>query len=126
MLEILIVDDSELARKRVVNIIATFDIDCKIVGQANDGVEALEMFKELTPNLVITDIEMPNMNGVDLLSNIHEIDSNVNIIVISSIASEQVRQIVKSSRHTIFVKKPINNQLLEAHILKIDSLMRKV
>ena len=125
MLNILVVDDSDTARKRVANTIEKTSIEHSIVAQAEDGVVALSQFKEFSINLIITDLEMPKMNGMDLIKEIRKIDESVHIIVISSLINEQVKQTLKHDRFLDFVKKPMEEktvkillQKVEHHILK--------
>ncbi|NWJ97855.1 MAG: response regulator transcription factor [Chloroflexi bacterium] len=61
---VLIVDDSTLIREGV-RIILSRDPEIEVVGEAKDGVEALEQTLQLKPDVVLMDIEMPKMNGID-------------------------------------------------------------
>jgi len=121
MIDILVVDDSRLARKRTLETISKLDIKHSIVAEAEDGIEALDKFNKLRPHLVITDIEMPNMDGMRLVEEIRKVDKEVNIIVISSMASEQVKQQTLKSAHSDFVKKPIDAKILELLLLKLEN-----
>ena len=70
MLNILVVDDSKSARNRVVKTLDNLKLDCNIIATAEDGVDALKKYLQFKPNLVITDIEMPNMDGAELILNL--------------------------------------------------------
>jgi len=124
MINILVVDDSALARKRIIETLANFEIRYTIVGEASDGEEAIESFKKLQPNLVITDIEMPKMNGVELVQEIRKIDKDVNIIVISSISNAQVQQTLKSDKFLYCVKKPIKSELLSTTLHRVENFLK--
>ena len=113
MITILIVDDSRLARNRLTDTILNFDIECKVIAEAKDGKEGLAKFKDLKPDVVITDIEMPNMNGIELLKEIRAIDKQVNIIVVSSIVNEQIKQEIISYNYTKYVEKPIDEKIIK-------------
>ena len=125
MIDILVVDDSRLARKRTIETISEFDIEHSILAEADDGVEALDKFKELKPNLIITDIEMPNMDGMELVNEIRKVDTKVNIIIISSLSNEQVKQTVKSDKFTEFVKKPMDKKIVQMLLLKLEHQLVK-
>ncbi|MEJ2709391.1 MAG: response regulator transcription factor [Anaerolineales bacterium] len=61
---VLIVDDHILFREGLRNIIGHWE-NFKVVGEASDGIEALEMARELLPDLILMDIAMPNMDGIE-------------------------------------------------------------
>jgi len=104
-MKILIVDDSLLARKRVINTILEYKLNYEIIIQAKDGDEAFKLYEKYNPDLIITDLEMPKVSGLELIQLIRTKDSSSNIIVISSLANEQVKQTLKHDRFMNFVKK---------------------
>ena len=125
MVQILVVDDSKLARKRIINAISESTIKHEVLAQAEDGVIAFKLYNELKPNLIITDLEMPNMDGLGLIEAIREIDKEINIIVVSSMANESVKQTLKSDRYSDFIKKPINEKMMEMLLLKVEYNINK-
>ncbi|WP_425617230.1 chemotaxis response regulator protein-glutamate methylesterase [Anatilimnocola sp. NA78] len=68
-IRVLVVDDSPLMRALICDAIATVD-DMQVVGQATDGIEALAKFKELQPDVVTLDIQMPRRNGLETLQDL--------------------------------------------------------
>jgi len=125
MLNILIVDDSAMARKRVKQMILKLDVKHSIVAEAEDGLRGLELYKELKPNLVLTDLEMPNMSGLELIQEIRKIDQSMHIIVISSLSNEQVKQTIKHDRFSDFIKKPMDDRVFKAQLLKVEHHIEK-
>lgn len=81
---VLVVDDSFLMR-RVIRGILDRDPTLAVVGEAADGLDALKKVAELTPDLVLLDIEMPRMDGIEFLRRAR-IATDARVIVISSIA----------------------------------------
>lgn len=81
---ILVVDDSFLMRRVIRDIVAR-DPTLEIVGEAGDGIDALRKTAELEPDLVLLDIEMPRMDGIEFLRRAR-IATAARVIVISSIA----------------------------------------
>lgn len=69
MLKILIVEDEDIIRKGLVFTIDWLSMDCVIVGEAADGEEGLQKILELKPDVVITDIKMPKMDGIEMVRN---------------------------------------------------------
>jgi DNA-binding LytR/AlgR family response regulator len=68
-IRVLIVDDEAPARKRLARMLAAHP-EIKLVGEAANGVAALESQRELLPDLIFLDIEMPEMNGIDVARNL--------------------------------------------------------
>jgi len=83
-MKVLIVDDSFLMRRIIRNIVEN-DPLLTIVGEAEDGVIALEKVAELSPDIILLDIEMPNMDGIEFLRRSRLVTS-AKIIIISSVA----------------------------------------
>lgn len=80
MYKALIVDDEPKVRSGLTKLIPTLDAEWTVVGQAKNGNEALELVRREMPDLVITDIRMPNMNGLDLLNVLREYPVQVVIL----------------------------------------------
>jgi two-component system chemotaxis response regulator CheB len=81
---ILIVDDSGLMRNTIRQIIAV-DPDLEVVGEAEDGVVALEKIRNLKPEIVLLDIEMPKLDGIGVLKRAR-LTSAAKVIILSSLA----------------------------------------
>ncbi|WAM33588.1 response regulator transcription factor [Caldicellulosiruptor morganii] len=84
MYKILIVDDDMLIRKGIRNVIRWKDLNCEICGEASTAEEALELVKELSPDIVITDIKMPNMDGIEMIEEIKRILPQCKIIILTA------------------------------------------
>lgn len=80
---VLIADDSIVMRSMINDILKNEGYE--IVGEAKDGSEALELYKELSPNLVTMDIVMPREHGIDALRGIIEFDPDARVIVVSGL-----------------------------------------
>ncbi len=68
-MKVLLVDDEELARSRLRSLLQGYD-DIQIVGEAQDGEEAIERIDELKPDLVFLDIQMPGCSGTDVVQSL--------------------------------------------------------
>ncbi|OXS57248.1 hypothetical protein B1A99_17320 [Cohnella sp. CIP 111063] len=80
---ILLVDDDQYVIDGLLKHVPWEDMGIRIVGTAGDGEQALEQFRESKPDIVITDIYMPKMDGFQLTEAIHEIDPEFPVIILS-------------------------------------------
>ena len=84
MYRVLIVDDDLTVRIRLKNLISWELLECEIVGEAAHGLEAIALLDTVQPDIVITDIYMPGMNGVDLIHYIREQASAIYVLALSA------------------------------------------
>lgn len=64
MIRVMVVDDEPIIRKGIVNLIDWSAFGCEVVSEAASGLDALEYLESTCPDIVITDIQMPRMNGI--------------------------------------------------------------
>lgn len=86
---ILIVDDHPLLRRGVRDVIAE-NPKFQIVGEASDGEEAMRQVAELKPNIAIVDVDMPRLNGLELLRRLRQLPSLVKTIILTMYKEEDV------------------------------------
>ena len=86
MIRLLITDDSAFCRYSITRLVNT-DSEIEIVGYAKDGVEALEKIKELNPDVMTLDVEMPRLNGLQTLEKVM-LDNPLPVIMVSSLTDE--------------------------------------
>jgi DNA-binding NarL/FixJ family response regulator len=86
---ILIVDDFEQWRRSMSSILAE-DADLEVVGESVDGLDAVEKSGELLPDLVLLDIQLPKMNGLDAARHICRVSPHTKILFLSSYQSLEV------------------------------------
>jgi chemosensory pili system protein ChpA (sensor histidine kinase/response regulator) len=91
------------------------------VTRASDGVDAIRLLAEARPALILTDIEMPRMDGFDLLSRLRSDDASrsIPVIVISSRSSDKHRAQAASIGADLFIGKPWREDELLAHIERL-------
>jgi two-component system, chemotaxis family, chemotaxis protein CheY len=105
MARILIVDDSKFLRFKLEK--ALTQAGLMVVGQATNGLEAVEQAKALQPNVVTLDIEMPNHDGLSAIVPLHEAIPGLTIIMISSVGEEEKILEALAKGALDFVSKPI-------------------
>ncbi len=83
MIRVIIADDEENVCQLIRGLIDWESLDMEIVGVAHNGVEALDMIKALSPDLMITDIRMPGYDGLEMIQHAKIINDNLDFIIIS-------------------------------------------
>lgn len=83
MLKVLIIDDEEMIREGLRKAIDWTSLGCEIIGEAEDGDEGIEMVDTLKPDIVITDIRMPGLSGLEMISRIKELKYDCMTIIIT-------------------------------------------
>ncbi|WXR62103.1 response regulator transcription factor [Peptostreptococcaceae bacterium AGR-M142] len=81
-IKIAIADDHSLMREGLSRILE-FEDDITVVGTAKDGLEAIELYKKMDIDVVLLDINMPNMNGIETLRKIRDMDSSAKVIILT-------------------------------------------
>ena len=103
MAKILVVDDAAFMRMMVKDTLTKGGYDD--IYEAVDGADAVEKFKEIQPDLVIMDITMPNMDGLEALKEIKQIDGGANVVMCSAMGQESmVIDAIKSGAKDFIVK----------------------
>ena len=116
--KVLIVDDSATMRKIIEQILKSEMYD--ICGEASDGDEALERYKELNPDIITLDIHMPKVSGLDTLASILKFDPKAKVIMLTSEGQkETVMEAVKMGAKNYIIKPPDRKNVLE----KIESVL---
>lgn len=110
---VLIVDDSFMMRTLVKDIVAA-DPELKVVGDAENGKVALDKVKELKPDAVLLDIEMPEMDGLEALKRMSLI-SKAKVIILSSVAQVGSPQAMEARKLGAFavIPKPSGSMSLD-------------
>jgi len=107
--KILLVDDSALARRGSRQILESAGY---AVAEADDGLVALERYFLEKPDLVLLDLVMKGMNGLDVLKKLTEMDAAVRVIVVSADVQDSSREMAEQSGAAAFLNKPIDRTSL--------------
>jgi len=108
---ILIVDDSKVSRLLLKEQVEA--LNYSVVGEAKDGSEAMALFEKLKPDIILTDIEMPIIDGIELTRKIHAEYKNVKIIVISAVVNKKMTERAVLSGAFTVLQKPIDGKRLK-------------
>lgn len=121
----LIVDDEYLIRSLVRNSIAWEELGFSIVGEAEDGEEALRLAGELKPQLMIVDINIPFINGLDLSVRLREAHPDIRIVILTGYEDFQFARKAIKVGVVDYLLKPINpDELRKAALTARESILR--
>jgi two-component system chemotaxis response regulator CheY len=107
--KILLVDDSAMARRGSRQILESAGYE---VAEAEDGLVALERYFLEKPDLVLLDLVMKGMNGLDVLKKLTEMDGQARVIVLSADVQDSSRQLAEAAGAAGFLTKPVDRGLL--------------
>ena len=121
-MKILVTDDSKMARKMVIKTLSEILGDDFEIYEAQNGQEALDLYKQITPNIAFLDLTMPIMDGFEALEKIKEFDSNAKVVIISAdIQKLSMDKALQLGAYN-FIKKPIDTSKMQQIIDKINKL----
>jgi NarL family two-component system response regulator LiaR len=113
-LRILIADDHLVVREGLGTII-TAQPDMQVVGKAANGEEAVALAQALTPDVILMDLRMPRLDGVDAIRQIREADTEASILVLTSYANDRhVFAAIKAGAMGYLLKDATHDQLIQA------------
>lgn len=119
MAKILIVDDAAFMRMTLKNIIS--EAGHEVVGEAGDGLQAIEQYKSTQPELVTMDITMPEMDGIAALKEIKKMDPNAKVVMCSAMGQQGMVIEAIQSGAVDFIVKPFNAERINESIGKVLS-----
>jgi two-component system chemotaxis response regulator CheY len=110
---ILVVDDAAFMRMMIKDVLTKNGYE--ILGEAENGQKAIEKFKELSPDLVIMDITMPEVDGIQAVKEIKKIDANAKIIMCSAMGQQaMVIESIQAGARDFIVKPFQADRVVEA------------
>lgn len=93
MINVMLADDHVLIREGIKQLLE-FDGSMKVIAEANDGIECLEKLKNVKPDILLLDINMPNMNGIDVLKELKEKNDPLKVLILT--VHSEVEYLVKA------------------------------
>ena len=110
---ILIVDDAAFMRMMIKDILTKNDYE--VVGEAENGLKAIEKYKELAPDLVLMDITMPELDGIQAVKQIKEFDVDAKIVMCSAMGQQaMVIESIQAGAKDFIVKPFQAERVIEA------------
>ena len=123
MLKVLVVEDEELIRRGIVLAVDWASLGCVVVGEAANGEEALVAVERLSPSLIITDLKMPRMDGIEMLRRLRERGNMAYVIILTAYDSFEYAQSALRLGAVDFLLKPFHDGDLEQAVLNLQRRM---
>lgn len=119
MLKVLVVEDEELIRKGIVLAVDWATLDCVVVGEASNGEEALDAVDRYDPTLIITDLKMPRMDGLEMVRRLRERGCGAYVIILTAYDSFEYAQTALRLGAVDFLLKPFHDGDLEQAVINL-------
>lgn len=126
MFKVLVVDDENMIRLAMGMMIDWKEFGFELIGAAQDGRQAVQMVKASAPDLVITDIQMPEMNGLELITWLKENDFHGEILILSNYDDfELVRAGLRSGAYDYLLKVDLSGESLSEKMTEMKEVLDK-
>jgi DNA-binding NarL/FixJ family response regulator len=113
-ISVLIVDDHPMIREGIAALLQR-QPDMAVIGEAADGAEAIATFRELRPDVVLMDVQMPGLSGIEAIERIRAIDGDARIIVLTTYSGDaQAVRAIRAGAGGYLLKNCIRKDLLDA------------
>lgn len=119
--KILIVDDNAEVREQLSLMAASIE-EVEVVGTASNGICAIDMIEKLTPDIILLDIIMPQLDGFGVMEYLNEHEINCNIIVISALTQENFIMRALEMGAKYYIAKPFDNENIKNRIRDIIAI----
>jgi two-component system response regulator YesN len=127
MLKVLIVEDEMIVRVGIKSMIPWAELGCELIDEAANGLQALQMIRSHQPDVVLTDIQMPVMNGIELMKQLKEEYPHIQVIILSCHNDfEYVQQALKLGAVDYILKLSMQPQELQSLLIRVRDTKLKV
>lgn len=113
---VLIVEDSSYTTELIRR---SLEDDFEIVGEATDGAEALELYKELEPDIVVMDIVMPISNGIKATAQIKKYDPDSKVVIVTGVKQREQKKKAAAAGADDYLEKPVTPGDLQDSLKKL-------
>lgn len=119
-IRVMIVDDHDVVRRGLAIFLQSFD-DLELVGQASNGYEAIEVSRQVKPDIILMDLKMPEMDGIAATRAIRREQPNVQIVALTSFRDEDSVQAMMDAGAIGYLMKNSSIDELARTILSVSS-----
>ncbi len=107
-MNVVIVEDEVRIREGIVNLLKKIDPSCEIAGEAVNGLDGLNICKKIKPDIVITDIRMPHMDGIQMLTHLKQVGVSPQVILLTAYSEFEYARSAMKLGVTEYLLKPIS------------------
>ena len=126
MLKVLIVDDEDLVRRGIVLGVDWAARGCVVVGEASNGEEGIAAVERYSPNLIITDVRMPRMDGIEMMKQLRQKGCKAHVIILTAYSDFSYARSALQFGADDYLLKPFRDQELIAAIDKVRQKEREL
>ncbi len=125
MKKVVVVEDEDLVRRGIVLAVDWQSVDCTVVGEAANGEDGLEVIRRCRPDIVVTDIKMPRMDGLEMLRKLREEGNEASVILLTAYSDFTYAQSAVKLGAVDYLLKPFHDGELEEAVARLKSEGRK-
>lgn len=118
-IRILVVDDNATIRDGLRHLLEQH-VDWEVCGEAADGIEAIEKYRQLTPDLLVVDVSMPRLNGLDASLELLKISPKILILLCTSFLTAQLIE----QAHNAGIRGTVSKDAMPLLVLGLEALLR--
>ena len=111
-----VICDDQPAFREIVSVVLGLEPDVEVVGEAGDGREAIRIVAELRPDVLLLDVAMPVMDGLEALPQIRESAPDTRVVMLTGVASETIRRRALEGGAALFIEKGTDVESLVAQV----------
>ena len=121
--KVLVADDEKLIARSISRRIEASGRNFKVVAQAGTGLEALELVKEWMPDVVFSDIKMPEMDGIELIARLQEMNPSILCAIVSGYSDFEYTRAAIRNNAVDYLLKPVNAEELAALLTRLEAVL---
>ncbi len=115
----MVVCDDQAAFRQLVTVVLGLEAGIEVVGEAANGREAIEVVESLQPNVLLLDIAMPEMDGLEALPHVREASPATHVVMLTGVVAANVRERALAAGASAFIEKGIDVDKLGDEVVAI-------
>lgn len=123
MYKVVVIEDETIVRRGIIQSINWDSVDCMVMGEAENGIKGIELIKRLEPDIVVSDISMPEMSGIEMIEALREEGVTPKVIFLTAYDDFSYARDALRLQAADYILKPFKDGEMEAAIAKITAEM---